>query len=364
MRNWLLVLLGCCSFTPSFAQPKVLKLVDSLLNADLRFVPAPILYRSPETSWGLGASMGYYFKTDKGARTSNLQFQAVRTFNQQTLLRLAADIFTKEERIFIHYYTGYKKYLDRFYGIGPNSDESNREDFTFNSWVTAISVLGKVAPDAFIGVNLRHQAMYNIKPFTADATIGTLIVPGGTGSTTLGFGPEFRLDTRDNVMSPQEGGLIDAAIRFHPSYNALNPAFQTYQLDIRHYMPVGKKHVWANRIFNQHQEGEPPFRELSLAGGSELVRGYFQGRYRDKSLSAVETEMRFHLWKMIGVTVFTSTFQVGPNPASILQNRWKGAYGAGFRFFVNQKERIVLRIDLARTFEGHTAFYLNLNESF
>lgn len=364
MRYWLVVLLGCCTFSPAIAQPKVLKLVDSLLNANLRFVPAPILYRSPETSWGIGASMGYYFKTDDNARTSNLQFQAVRTFNQQTLLRLSADIFTKEERLFIHYYTGYKKYLDRFYGIGPNSTEGSREDFSFNSWVTAVSVLGKVAPGAFAGLNLRQQMMYNITPFLAGGMLSSPLVQGSTGSNTLGFGPEFRLDTRDNVMSPLRGGLIDASIRFHPAYNASNPGFQTYQLDLRHYMPVGEKHVWANRLFNQHQAGDPPFRELALAGGSDLVRGYFQGRYRDKSLSALETELRFHLWKMIGATVFTSAFQVGPNPASVLQNRWKGAYGAGFRFFVNQKERIVLRIDVARTFEGHTAFYLDLNESF
>ncbi len=364
MRVLLLILLACSFITPAKAQPKVFELVDSLLNANLRFVPAPILFRSPETSWGIGASMGYYFKTDSSARTSNAQMQIVRTFNQQTLFRIAADIFTKDERLFIHYYTGYKKYLDRFYGIGPNSFEAAREDFSFNSWVSAVSILGKVADKNFAGVNLRHQYMYNIESRDSLGQLFNQVVQGSAGSNTIGFGPEFRIDSRDNVLSPLEGGLLAMYFRHNPAINAANPAFQTYLIDLRHYMPLAKNTVWANRIFNQHQTGNPPFRELSLAGGSELVRGYFQGRYRDKSLSAFETELRFPLWKMLGATIFTSTFQVGPDPISLLQNRWKGTYGAGLRVFVNQKERIVLRIDVARTFEGHTAFYLDLNESF
>jgi len=364
MRAALFALLCCSLYTSTQAQSKVVKLVDSLLHADLRFVPTPILFRSPETSWGLGLSVGYYFKTDKKARTSNTQFQVVRTFNQQTLLRLSADIFTSEERLFIHYYSGYKKYLDRFYGLGPNSLESNREDFSFSSWVTAISILGKVAPGVFTGLNLRHQAMYSIAPLETNGALLSGLIQGSTGSNTIGFGPEFRFDTRDNVMSPLQGSFMSAIFRYNPKMNAANPTYQTYLLDLRHYLPVGAGHVWANRFFNQNQTGSPPFRELGLVGGSDLVRGYFQGRYRDKSISALETEMRFHVWKMLGATVFTSAFQVGPTPSSLLQNRWKGAYGGGLRIFVNQKERIVLRMDVARTFEGHMAFYLDLNESF
>lgn len=364
MRAWLLLLLTCCAVTPALSQPKALKLVDSLLNADLRFVPAPILFRSPETSWGVGVSMGYYFKTDSIARSSNAQMQLVRTFNQQTLFRLSADIFTKDERVFIQYYLGYKKYLDRFYGLGPNSLEAAREDFNFNSWVTSVSVLGKVADHAFIGLNMRHQNMYNIQSRDSLGVLFNKLVQGSAGSNTFGFGPEIRFDTRNNVLSATSGGFISLVFRHNPAFNISNPAYQTLLLDMRHYFPLTQNIIWANRIFNQHQSGNPPFRELSLAGGSELVRGYFQGRYRDKSLSALETELRIPIWKMLGATLFSSTFQVGPDPISLLQHRWKGAYGAGLRIFVNQKERIVLRVDVARTFERHTAFYLALNESF
>lgn len=364
MRALLLLMLACCSLRPATAQPKVIKLVDSLLSADLRFVPAPILFRSPETSWGIGVSMGYYFKTDSIARSSNAQVQMVRTFNQQTLFRISADIFTKDERIFIHYYTGYKKYLDRYYGLGPNSLETAREDFSFNSWVTSVSVLGKVADHTFMGLNMRHQNMYNIQSRDSLGELFNELVQGSAGSNTFGFGPEIRFDTRNNVLSATGGGFISLVFRHNPAFNVSNPAYQTLLLDMSHYFPLTENIIWANRIFNQHQSGNPPFRELSLAGGSDLVRGYFQGRYRDKSLSALETELRIPIWKILGATLFSSTFQVGPDPTSLLQHRWKGAYGAGLRIFVNQKERIVLRLDVARTFEGHTAFYLDLNESF
>jgi outer membrane protein assembly factor BamA len=363
MKTFVFLLLMLFS-TAANAQMPLIRWVDSLLQSDLRFLPAPILYRTPETSWGLGASMGYYFKTDTlNTRTSNAQFQVVRTFNRQTLLRMSVDLFTPNEKVFIHAYTGYRNYVDQFYGIGPEALESDMERYSYRAWINAWSVLGKLGPGNFAGLNLRHLHMYDVST-EAGGLLASGAIQGGNGSHTLGFGPEWLLDQRDNVMSPVRGHKLQLFYRWHPAMNAANPAFETFFFDFRHYQPLSRKVIWASRTLMQFQRGNPPFRELGLAGGSEFVRGYFQGRYRDKQLAGIETELRMPVWKMFGATVFASSFQVAPDAAGLLERRWRGAYGAGLRFFVNQQERIVLRLDIARTTEGHLAFYLDLNESF
>lgn len=358
-----LCLMLCLLHRNTQGQSKLVKLADSLMNLELTFVPTPVVFRTPETSWAAGVSIGYYFKSAKEhTRSSNLQLQLVRTFNNQTLARISGDIFTPRERWFIHYYTGYKDYFDRFYGIGPGVTEGMREDFRFQTVISAVKILNKASDNLFVGINGRFQTMFDLET-KPGSQLDTGRIVGRDGSRTSGFGPELLYDTRDNILSPLRGIRIEALHRWHPTLVG-NPYFHAASFDFRHYTNIQREHVWANRLHTKHHWGEPPFREIGMAGGSSLVRGYFEGRYRDLHLMAVESELRLKIWKIFGGNLFSSVFQVGPDPAALFAQQWRGSYGAGLRVFLNKKERIVIRFDVARTFEGHTAFYIDLNEAF
>jgi outer membrane protein assembly factor BamA len=363
--KWRVLLIICLALyhTVTFAQGKLVKLADSLLQADLPFIIAPILYHTPETSWGYGGSLSYVFKTGStDTRLSNINVQAVHTRFGQSLFRFSTDVFTPNEKWFIHYYAGYRYYVDRFYGLGPLSADTDREDFSFRGHTQRLSLLKKVYPGLFAGINLRYQHMFDLRT-APGKSLNSGLIQGGNGSETLGAGPEVSYDTRDNIMSATRGWYMHFTYRWHPQFNVANPAFQTLSSDFRHFHPIGK-HVWANRIKTEHRSGNPPFRELALAGGGQFARGYFEGRYRDKHLAGIETEFRWHVWRMIGLTTYGTIFQVAPQIDQLFTNPWRASYGAGFRFFVNQKDRLVLRIDYARTTQGHSGFYLSVNEAF
>jgi outer membrane protein assembly factor BamA len=360
LRSGLALLLLLSS--PALAQPRIIQLVDSLFEAELPLVVAPIVYHSPETSWGLGASVSYVFKTSASeTRVSNINTQFVRTRLGQSLFRLSSDIFSPGEKWFFQFYLGYRNYVDRFYGIGPLSLENQRENYSYRSLVQDLSSLRKFGKGLFAGLNMRYVRQYDLQ--AANGTSLNETLQGFNGINSWGIGPEFSWDTRNNIMSAQKGIYLHLLSRFHPGMGNENPAFQSYQLDIRHYQPVGK-HVWANRFKSEHKSGQPPFQELALAGGSNFGRGYFEGRYRDRHLVGLESELRWQLWRMLGLTTFSSIFQLGNTPDQWFANPWRMSYGMGLRCFVNQADRLVVRLDYARTLEGHQAFYLSVHEAF
>jgi len=341
---------------------------DSILQMDLRFLPAPIIYRTPETSWGFGLSASYYFNTATAeqralTRSSNIQFQAVRTLRQQTIAQLVTDVFTPNEKFYIHAYVGFRDYLDRFYGIGAATSESQREDYRFKSWVTATNVLYKTSATTFAGINVRSQVMYQLRT----DSLGVLAegtIPGGNGSRMLGFGPEWRLDSRDNPFAPASGAYLNVMTRFHPKWQADWFSFGVIRTDARIYRKVGRENVLAGRAVYHQTIGQAPFRELAMVGGDNGLRGYFYGRYREQSLFELHGEYRFAIWKIVRGAVFTGVGQVGEHPGDYFKSYWKGSYGAGIRILANKKERISFRIDYGRTLTGQSGVYLEFNEAF
>lgn len=341
---------------------------DSLLNRNFRFIPAPIVYRSPETSWGIGLSTSYYFNTAGASqknqtRTSNLQFQFVRTLRQQNIGQFITETFTPNERYYIYTYLGYRDYLDRFYGLGPVTTEADREDYRFKSWISAVHILKNVGNRHFVGLGLRYQQMYDVF-VSGDGILAQGLVAGAKGSRLFGIGPEWQQDKRDNPYAPFTGHYINVQFRHHPDWSTDWFSYSTLSGDFRFYKYLGKEAVWANRIYYLQQFGQAPFREMAQIGGDNGQRGYFYGRYRDRSLLDWQSEYRFPIWSFIRGVAFVGVGQLGSDPSQYFNHYWRGSYGLGLRLLANKKERITMRIDYGRTLEGQQAIYIEFNEAF
>lgn len=367
MYRWLLFLLVMLA---SSAEAQLWRKLhpDSILQMDLRFLPAPIVYRTPETSWGFGLSTSYYFNTAAteqraNTRSSNIQLQAVRTLRQQSIAQLVSEVFTPDERYYLRFYLGYRDYLDRFYGIGAATAESQREDYRFESWVSATNVLYNVGKNNFVGIHLRSQSMFQLRTDSLGA-LATGNVAGSRGSKVFGLGPEWRLDARDNPFAPAKGHFVNVYGRFHPAWGADYFNYAVFRADARLYKPIGRENVFAARLVYHQTFGQAPFRELAMVGGDNGLRGYFLGRYRDQSLFEIHGEYRFALWKIVRGALFTGIGQLGEHPGDYFNTFWKGSYGGGIRILANKKERITLRIDYGRTLTGQSALYIEFNEAF
>lgn len=368
MKRIVVFLLICFPVT-AFGQWLQMLHPDSLLNKNFRFLPTPIVFKTPETSWGLGFGASYYFNTAKGennvkTRSSNLQFQGVRTMRQQTITQFISEVFTAEERYYMRYFVGYRDFLDQYYGIGNTTSSSNREDYRFKSWILSAIIRKNIGNNYFVGLNLRFQRMYDINAIDS-GEISRNLVNGSLPNRSFGFGPEWVFDNRDNLFAPRNGRYFLASIRYYPRWNSSWEGINAAQLEGRWFLEGPKTSVFALKAVLVQQFGPlAPFRELPQIGGDDNLRGYFRGRYRDRSMLEIQSEYRFPIWWAFRGVVFTGIGQVGQQPADWFNAPIRLSFGGGLRLVVNQKDRVTLRIDYARTATGEGALYIGYNEAF
>jgi outer membrane translocation and assembly module TamA len=94
------------------------------------------------------------------------------------------------------------------------------------------------------------------------------------------------------------------------------------------------------------------------------MRGFFEGRFRDRQYMAFQTEWRQPVYKRIHASAFAGVGEVAPDLESFSTERLKVACGLGLRFLLNPKESVFVRFDLAFNNEGDTGFYIRINDAF
>jgi len=113
----------------------------------------------------------------------------------------------------------------------------------------------------------------------------------------------------------------------------------------------------------QFTAGHAPFFNLAQLGGTKRLRGYPDGKYRDKHLLLAQAEWRFPIfWRLKGA-LFAATGTVFGTPQESL--RWRPEGGAGLRLEIDKKQQIHLRLDYGiGDGRKNSGFYLTFGEAF
>jgi outer membrane protein assembly factor BamA len=122
--------------------------------------------------------------------------------------------------------------------------------------------------------------------------------------------------------------------------------YNRYEVDLRRYLGKNDASVFAFHVLGQLTSGTPPFYELPALGGQQIMRGYYEGRYRDRIYLAGQAEYRRHLWWKLGAVAFLGAGNVGHDANDIRIADFKISSGFGLRVLFNEKEKVNLRIDL------------------
>jgi hemolysin activation/secretion protein len=108
--------------------------------------------------------------------------------------------------------------------------------------------------------------------------------------------------------------------------------------------------------------GTIPFYYYPSLGGNSIIRGYLDGRYIDRYLSAVQAEYRYPIKGRWSGTVFAGAGEVAHNPSEFGKHP-RAAAGGGLRYMIDTDERINIRLDL--TYNGRQSYaYVNIMEAF
>jgi len=331
--------------------------LDSPRQKKVKILPFPVFGYSPETGTYVGAvtllTLNAY--NDISTRTSNAKLEFNYTWKKQIILEGEWNYFFKKEKWFSKGKIHYSKYPDYYYGIGGDTPPDNKAIFDSNRFLFAISALKKVGPDLFTGFNMQYSGYSSVGSVEESAAYPEL-----EDGASFGIGYSLLRDTRNSLLTPTRG----AYTYFRISYNLSEKNYWKMTLDTRYYKTWKSRITLAVRAVNDLRFGNPPFFDHAFLGGDQFVRGYYYGRYRDKNLSSLQTEIRFPLFWKFGAALFggLSSLYSGNHPFNLKSIKYN--IGLGIRFLVDKGDGTNLRMDYAVGQDNNDGFYMSFGESF
>lgn len=329
---------------------------------------APVVFYSPETSAAFGVATSYIFRTaqgreDKGkTRTSSISPVFFYTLNKQIISSVAGDIYFKNNNYRLSGLISYVKFPQRFYGIGHTTAEDNYEDFTSRTFDLDISFSKQVTRSHNIGIQYHFATWGEVDTETA-GMLDTMNITGVEGGTISGVGAFLSRDTRDNTFFPLRGDFFELNAMYYGETLGSKYEYSSFKLNLRKYINLFSSHIAALQVYIETRSGTVPFLYLPQMGGQNFMRGYYEGRFRDKNLAMIQTEYRFPISGRFRGAVFASVGNVAEKFNDMDLGNLKTAYGFGIRYLFDKKAKIYIRMDVGFG-ENSNGFYFGIFEAF
>lgn len=334
-----------------------------------QFLMYPTVAFSPETSWefGLSSVFVFYAKRDPLNRLSEVNGFTFVTLENQYGAWFEHALYSDKNLWFSLGRLRFQSFPLLYYGIGSGSPKEHLAQVNANLVQIKERVLRKVYKSFYAGLEVDYQALTSVgfiprtqEPFD--------LPTGNTGSRNLGLGAGILYDNRHNILNVRKGFFSELALLRYNNALGSDFTFNTIISDTRIYHPVNNRDVLAFQLLGQFNQGVTPFNQLALLGGENIMRGYYQGRYRDKNQIATQLEYRFLPLKLgfterWGAALFAGAGTVFSDVDNFSLNKFVLAGGGGIRFLLFPKKDIFTRLDVAFTREG-TGIYIFIGEAF
>ncbi|HVU98586.1 MAG TPA: BamA/TamA family outer membrane protein [Puia sp.] len=323
----------------------------------------PFAVRSLETDWGFGGIAARFFKAkDTTIRTSDINLLGLYTLRSQLILVLSSTIFFPKEDHIARFQASYSYYPDDFWGLGNHTSFQDKEGFSQKQFFINPQFLKRIHGNLYLGVTYEFQHTGPVS-YTPGGVFDKQSIPGRHGGNTSGIGPILSWDTRNNAYSPDRGAFAEIQFEYFDQHLGSDFNFRLLSVDLRKFIHLSDKEVFALQGLGGFTFGETPFRKLEELGGADMMRGYYGGRFTDKCLMAYQAEYRRFLFWRLGAVAFASTGEVASTPRKFELDGFHFAYGGGVRFALSKEEKLNLRVDYGIA-KHSNAFTVQLREAF
>ncbi|MBN1531470.1 MAG: BamA/TamA family outer membrane protein [Spirochaetes bacterium] len=329
------------------------------------FLPVAIPYYMPETSFGIGFSFLLYHRGEEAeaGKPDEISVYGTYTVKNQASVGVSTDLYFRGIDYRLTGSVDFSRFPDLFWGIGPGTPECGDESFTSMAAGARGAFLFRTVDLLYIGPYYRFG--YDV--MRRREAGGRLIqghVPGSDGTLMSGFGVNLIFDSRDSVFYPRHGFYCDLkGLVFRRELgNEYN--FSTLEMDLRYYRQIRGDLVLALQLYAALGAGTVPLQAMPRLGGDVMLRGYYQGRYRDRNYGALQGELRFPLFWRLGGVVFGGVGQVAAVPGELFQHELKIAFGGGLRITADRDEHINIRLDAGFDRDLNPNYYLMIKEAF
>ena len=247
----------------------------------------------------------------------------------------------------------------RFWGLGfaSASDASNEGRLISRRVRARTDFLYRkdrmLAAGGFIGYDFFRAALVEGPAGIGDA-------PGQTHYMTAGV--RLDVDTRDSVQAPSRGVFLNVEQSVNvPLLPASGGTFSRTEVTLDVYSPLWTGAVLAVDVYGNISSSGAPWTQWPDAGGDVRLRGYYQGRYRDRNLMAAQVELRQQVYRCHGIVLWGGAGYVFPSFRELDMKNTLPTYGAGYRLSVLG---IVLRLDVGFGLRGQYAVIAGVSHSF
>ena len=317
---------------------------------------------STDTKLGLGLVAAGLYRSDPNDTLqppSNVSlFGDVSTVGFYMLGVSGTHIFPGDRQR-IDYTTYFYSFPCYYWGIGYDMGNNNDNKSEMKDWQAQMkaSWLFATANDLFIGPTIAFDYIHGSR-------IERPELLNGQRATTYNIGAGFTLlyDTRDNLTAPKRGVYLSLQQLFRPRFLGNKYAFSTTNLQTSGYVPLWKGATLAADFRTLLNFGNPSWAMMALLGDSYSMRGYYEGRYRDKHKIETQIELRQHVWRRNGIVLWAGAGTVFPKFSEMRMSHVLPNYGLGYRW--EFKKNVNVRLDYGFGKAGQSSFIFNINEAF
>lgn len=301
-----------------------------------------------EASFGLGAMASGLYRIDRndtivGPSDVFASFNAsINGFYVFTLK--GNNLFTDNRSRLTYKVEIYKKHLD-FWGI--NSEETaNNPKSTYDRRQIDFDVkyVYRLTRSFFIGANLKSDYTDARNLTRPDFLLGER-----RQCYVTGLGASIEIDSRDNLVTPTRGLYLCYRPMFYPKFLGNAPSFfNSHEVIADSYFRAWKGSVIATDLRGKFNSSKAPWtmREMIASDGIRM-RGYYMGAYMDNSQITAQVEVRQHIYRRFGMTVWGGGATLFSSLKDFrnkeIKPEWVYNWGIGLRF--EFKHNVNARID-------------------
>lgn len=336
---------------------------DPNKSIDWGILPGP--FYTPELEIGVGMAIVGLYRPDSDDMVSQNSSISLNGFVSSTgafgLSFSNYNFFSSDRwRIFV---SGYANKMPTYYwgkGYQSGYHNSNKEEYSIEDFSLEPRILYRVGNNSYLGLGWHLNTMH-ATDLKREQNSQLQLEPNGLSVFSSGVSAYFSYDTRDFIPNPSHGQAVNLTLTdYSPSLGSDN-RFKTLEMQFSSYYPFDEKNILAFEVYSQLSDGDVPWNMLALLGNDSRMRGYYEGRYRDRNSLSTQVEYRRKLDWRHGVALWVGAGTLSERKADLGGKPWLPTVGIGYRF--EFKPRMNVRLDFG-VGERSNGFYFQVGEAF
>ena len=306
-----------------------------------------------DTGLGLGLVASALYSTDRSDSTlekSNASLYSDMTTKGFLMIGIRGNNIFPKKRYRLYVYT-FPSYLWGF--SYPQSDnDDNKSKYSRTKFEVMARFLIPINRYSYLGPIARYQYVhaYKLKDQAPQLLEG---LPKTVSD--FGVGVSYTFDSRDFMLNASRGWFMQLDLTTNPTFLGNNNTYWSAELQLATYRKAWRGAIIAGELHTRQSTGQVPWPMLADVGSSNRMRGYYEGRYRDKNVIDAQVELRQHIWHRNGIVLWLGAAEVFPRYSDMRFSRILPNAGVGYRWQFKKGYGFS---------RNGTGFIFNINEAF